>query len=689
MTKKLSTEEFIAMYKAALKAKMSRQEIGEYLEIQPESIIRRRLNILNTTGLDLPYLKNDPAYDGSVDLDKVDKFEEIYKELMEKHAGVQPTDVVSEKLNKRQVYVITSAQNATPVHEDFFATLMKYCELRNAQLMVIPYRYKNPTSLYADNEGDKWWPAIVPYLVDTKVQLCKGLQLVGEIKIQPTAVTPLSGFDAYTGSNSGIFGHPKVQLKTVATPSHSLPKVLTTTGACTVPNYTDSKAGHKGKFHHNISALVVEVDDDQFHVRHIHGENDGSFYDFEYYYNKHGRVLHDGVAGVVSGDTHAEFIDPEVEDAMFVDTFSMVNVLNPDMWIHHDVEDFYRRNHHHKNKDVLAYGKHHYGRNNVEEGLQITADYIDRHSRPNMMNVIVRANHDEAFDRWLEECNPKHDPENARFYYYMKLHQLSNVEMTKTGFSTFDAFAWWCENPLDQRGLISIENTRFLKRDEPLNVAGIEIGFHGDIGLNGGRGSLAAYSKIGPKCVVGHSHSPGIIEGAYQVGLSAYMDLEYKSGPSSWMHTHCIIYPNGSRALVNVVNGQWRASYYGKEHELASVEEMDNELSQTSGLRPWRELVDFAREQDGQCKVVDGEFFTTDEYVEGDWNRIAKIVKVVGFVQSADDFHQQPAVINGASDLFVDVFGIDVGQHARSAVGTNALPLNIATEVECIIELTE
>lgn len=69
----------------------------------------------------------------------------------------------------------------------------------------------------------------------------------------------------------------------------------------------------------------------------------------------------------------------------------------------------------------------------------------------------------------------------------------------------------------------------------------------------------------------------------------------------------------------------------------------------------------------------------------GTLDRVKQVVKVVGFVACTDDFEQQPAVINGASDFFVEVFG-EKGRHARSAVGTNSLPLGIATEVECIVE---
>lgn len=53
----------------------------------------------------------------------------------------------------------------------------------------------------------------------------------------------------------------------------------------------------------------------------------------------------------------------------------------------------------------------------------------------------------------------------------------------------------------------------------------------------------------------------------------------------------------------------------------------------------------------------------------------------------AGDFTQQPAVVNGCSDLMVEVFGMEKGRHARSAVGTNALPLGVAVEIEAIIEV--
>ena len=71
--------------------------------------------------------------------------------------------------------------------------------------------------------------------------------------------------------------------------------------------------------------------------------------------------------------------------------------------------------------------------------------------------------------------------------------------------------------------------------------------------------------------------------------------------------------------------------------------------------------------------------------VNGDLDKVTKVVKLGGFVNSALDFTEQPSVINGASDLFVELFG-EKGRHARTAVGAN-LPLGVAVEIDGIFEV--
>jgi enamine deaminase RidA (YjgF/YER057c/UK114 family) len=72
----------------------------------------------------------------------------------------------------------------------------------------------------------------------------------------------------------------------------------------------------------------------------------------------------------------------------------------------------------------------------------------------------------------------------------------------------------------------------------------------------------------------------------------------------------------------------------------------------------------------------------------GDLDKVHRVVKLLGMVNCTPDFVDQPKVINGASDLLVEIFG-DKGRHARSAVGMNALPSNIAVEIEMIAEIED
>lgn len=71
----------------------------------------------------------------------------------------------------------------------------------------------------------------------------------------------------------------------------------------------------------------------------------------------------------------------------------------------------------------------------------------------------------------------------------------------------------------------------------------------------------------------------------------------------------------------------------------------------------------------------------------GDLNRIKRFVKVLAFVNSADDFTMQPQVVNGGSNLIAELFGEEAGIPARSAIGVNALPGGIACEIEVLVEL--
>ncbi|CAN0036628.1 unnamed protein product [Ectocarpus fasciculatus] len=88
----------------------------------------------------------------------------------------------------------------------------------------------------------------------------------------------------------------------------------------------------------------------------------------------------------------------------------------------------------------------------------------------------------------------------------------------------------------------------------------------------------------------------------------------------------------------------------------------------------------------GAARLVALNMLATLKYQLGDLDRVARIVKLNGYVQCVDGYAGQPAVINGASDLLAEAFG-EKGVHARSAVGMSSMPLDIPVELEAIVEV--
>jgi enamine deaminase RidA (YjgF/YER057c/UK114 family) len=94
---------------------------------------------------------------------------------------------------------------------------------------------------------------------------------------------------------------------------------------------------------------------------------------------------------------------------------------------------------------------------------------------------------------------------------------------------------------------------------------------------------------------------------------------------------------------------------------------------------------DTAKECARQCAI---NALAAAQSVIGSLDRVTRVVKVVGFVASAPGFTGQPAVINGASEVLLEIFG-DAGRHARSAVGVAGLPINAPVEVEMVLEVAD
>lgn len=448
-------------------------------------------------------------------------------------------------------FLISWGQNNTPVHKGLLFNMEQYAAHINAEILVIAGRYKNPTSVFTDYDYEYWESEILPYLDAKRHDIHKYVSIMSDIKIQPTAVNPMTGMQALSGINSCVFGSPKVQLEMIPVLEGNKPKMMVTTGAITVPHYTDSKSGKKGEFHHTFGFVVVEIkNDDTFFIRQVTANDvTGNFTDL-YYKVEDGEVSKiDKISAIVLGDLHYGHHDQEVLDS----TMSMLDKIKPKHVVLHDVFDGNSISHHEMKDPFVQYGKEIQGTNDLKKEIDVMLDGLAAFEKFKNV-VIVRSNHDDFLDRWLKNEDWKKQPTFKNSRLYMKYSDMLLEQ--------------YAEDPYNVKGVIpTVINERFPKfktlgRNSSYLVKGWELGQHGDIGSNGSRGSLLQFRKLNTKIIVGHYHSCGRKDGALSVGTSTKLRVGYNRGPSSWLQSHVIIHSDGRAQHINFINGEYTTFKY-------------------------------------------------------------------------------------------------------------------------------
>ena len=477
-------------------------------------------------------------------------------------------------------YLLTCAQNHTPLAEEFWSNLLVLKAHYGAELMVSRFTYaksqfqkkrEKPGIDPSEGEAVETYPKeIQPYLSDSMVRLAPGIVWCGEFNILPTAVRPLSGLQTYTKSESMVVPHVKVAMESyIRRQGLETPCFGYTTGAVTVRNYLQRKAGQKAEFHHVFGALLVEVDSKgRWWARQINAEHDGTIHDLDLKIADGELYDRQPVASITWGDIHVAQINEDSETAAWGtkrerkgfagDPASMVKVLRPRHQVFHDVLDFRARNHHDANDPHKMFENFIRKYDNVAMEVAETARWIeDKKKQANRWGgevAVVASNHDDFFTKWLKRTEAyRTDPVNAIFFLKSQLAYYESIEREAKGTGRrIEPFEWAYSEYCDEKVV-------FVGEEDSYMVADVEHAMHGHLGPNGSRGSLANLSRLGNKINIGHSHSAGILDGAYQAGVTGKLHMTYNRGPSSWSHSHIVTYENGKRAIITEVGGKWRA----------------------------------------------------------------------------------------------------------------------------------
>lgn len=435
-------------------------------------------------------------------------------------------------------YIITAAQKGASYSTDFLASLENYAERKKSEIIIVPINGKDRDDILHKD--------LQQYTVTHSYQFCKNLRLE-DFPVKAQQIKPLTGLGRFVqGSKSAVVASPKQHLEVLATSNSDLPKILVSTGAVTNPHYNEEdRVGVIAEKDHVYGALIVEVDDKtgKFHYRHIRAKKStGAFTDLGIEYRANGKISSVRTASIVLGDLHSGQTDP----IAYVSSKKLIEQTRPRYIIVHDLFDATSISHHDINKQVYRAQKSALGKLSLTKELKECGKYLvdlQRLLPRDGKVIVVKSNHDEHLNKYLEEGRYGDDPENLYLASRLSTAMFEGKDPLKEGIKlTYGDFG---------------NRVKFLSRDEDFKVSGIQTGSHGDLGGNGSRGSITSQQINYGRSIVGHRHTPSIRGDAYCVGTLTKLKLDYNRGPSSWLQTNALVNYDGSVQLINIIEGEY------------------------------------------------------------------------------------------------------------------------------------
>ena len=392
-----------------------------------------------------------------------------------------PSTLNIKEIRSKGKYIITSCTSNSKIDEDFLDCLEKLAKDNDAQIIVIPSKYKNPDKPH--NKDYTWPERVKQYTLNKKLKLSSKL-LIANTQISPTSVHPLRGKKANAGTRSAVYGHPQISLKTIPTPSNELSKMILTTGTLSKRDYSWSDIGEKADFYHCFGAVYIHMDGSNFHPLHINwNEKKKSFYFLNKEYSKDRTIKSNNVPALIQGDSHAVWGDKK----LLKSRRRLMDFINPEILVWHDLHDHKYQSHH-----ATTFEKIRMAKSNqflVEKELEMSVKLVNDFGK-GRKNLIIGSNHNDHLDKWIMRHDDRHDPHNAPFVWKLKSLVIDKNK---------PAFEAWIEDKLEV-------DFDFPSRAKAYMIKGIDVSQHGDVGGNGSKGSANAIANFQNKTVIGHSH---------------------------------------------------------------------------------------------------------------------------------------------------------------------------------------
>lgn len=430
---------------------------------------------------------------------------------------------------KAERYIVTSAQNDTPINKKQLKTYERIAKETGSRLLILPTKYVNQDKKRQGFLDTITWPVeTLPHLCNEEFKINKNLNLRGDTYVSVTAINPLQGVNHSSHTMSEIFGHAQLAMEMVPTAKDDIPKVLMTTGSISSKNYGSTGYANKAEKHHSQNALFIEVKGSKFWPTQLPWDGKGVQL-FDRYYSPDSSKSKKApkLEAVVYGDIHEDSLSKAERRSLM----SLIIGLKSKKNVMHDLLDFHTGSHH-KAANVLVNLRN--PDFDIRGELDRALKFLDSVPNP----VVVTSNHNDHLDQWFCSYDPRRAEQNIVLYGEL----MSLATQTKCGL--FEAYA-------TSKGV----RAEYTSRNKKYSIKGNDLSQHGDKGPNGARGSAKGFARTGSKTIVGHAHSPMITKGCWQVGTSA-MGMEYAQGYSSWLIAHVFVQASGKRTMIFVIQNK-------------------------------------------------------------------------------------------------------------------------------------
>jgi hypothetical protein len=460
-------------------------------------------------------------------------------------------NALNKRLKQSKTLIITTAVSGQKAHPGFMANLETLRTNISGKTVILP---SHDPAHNLDNEIDWTFdPSILKHDIVFEETSLNSNFFISGIRVTAKQINPITGLNELSQKKgSFISASPKQVLEYDAVSANKLPHARMTSGACTVPNYSSSRGNSQrssyiADIQHTLGAVVITIEDDiSYDFKQIQAQPDGSFcfLENEYKNGKVSKLKGKDTPVLVMGDYHAGEHDESAVGAWI----EVINELGIEEVVFHDMFNGTSINPHEELDIVLRSERADKGLNSLRNELKITSEQFDRilGLKSVKKGVVVKSNHDDMLDRWLKKGAFAKDPVNFKIGV-----DLASA-LTSSGKDYLKEAISMVQKPKHMNKL------KWLTMDEDYVVGGVHLGAHGDKGANGSRGSIKGMAKAYPRCVIGHSHTPGIFKGAFQVGTTSLLRLGYNRGASSWMHCSALVYRNGQVMLINSIKGKWK-----------------------------------------------------------------------------------------------------------------------------------